>query len=111
MPVSYNYVGPYYLEKYRQCGFESLSHCAKEVCVHRVLALVGLAIIAIGSGGIVASDVALGGDQFHLPQQQAQMTTFFSNIYIFTNLGVLLACGSYPAYVEIHLKQLFVYIL
>lgn len=44
-----------------------------------------------GSGGMLASDIALGGDQFQLPEQQGQMTTFFSNFYIYTNLGALLA--------------------
>ena len=47
--------------------------------------------MSVGSGGITACDVSLGADQFRLPQQKALMDTFFSNFYIYINLGGLFA--------------------
>ena len=38
-------------------------------------ALIGLVLMSVGSGGIMACDVSLGADQFRLPQQQAEIIT------------------------------------
>lgn len=51
--------------------------------------MVGLTLIAIGSGGIKPCVSAFGGDQFKLPQQAAQLATFFSLFYFSINLGSL----------------------
>ena len=40
--------------------------------------LLGLALIAIGTGGIKPCVSAFGGDQFKLPEQSRQLQTFFS---------------------------------
>lgn len=52
---------------------------------------VGLILIAIGSGGIRPCVAAFGGDQFKLPEQTAQVTTFFSLYYFAMNSGGLFA--------------------
>lgn len=51
--------------------------------------MVGLALIAIGSGGIKPCVSAFGGDQFKLPEQAAQLAKFFSLFYFSINLGAL----------------------
>lgn len=52
---------------------------------------IGLALIAIGSGGIKPCVSALACDQFKLPEQSAQMDTFFSWFYFAINVSVLLS--------------------
>lgn len=53
----------------------------------RPISLVGLLLIAIGTGGIKPCVSAFGGDQFVLPQQEAQLATFFSLFYFSINSG------------------------
>lgn len=53
--------------------------------------MIGLFLIAFGNGGLNGCDVALGADQFELPQQQAHMDSYFSKFYIYINLGALVA--------------------
>ncbi|XP_043674367.1 peptide transporter family 1-like isoform X1 [Vespula pensylvanica] len=57
----------------------------------REFALVGLFLIAIGSGGIKPCVSAFGGDQFVLPQQEQQLSTFFSVFYFSINSGSLIS--------------------
>ncbi|KAL1130535.1 hypothetical protein AAG570_011781, partial [Ranatra chinensis] len=54
---------------------------------HRELSLLGLLLIAIGTGGIKPCVSAFGGDQFRLPEQEKQLATFFSIFYFSINLG------------------------
>jgi dipeptide/tripeptide permease len=49
----------------------------------RNLAIIGLLLLTIGSGGILACDVSLGADQFQLPEQKSLMDTFFSLCHLF----------------------------
>lgn len=58
---------------------------------NRVTTCLGLLLIAIGSGGIKPCVAAFGGDQFKLPQQLAQMATFFSVFYFAINAGSLIS--------------------
>jgi len=51
---------------------------------------IGLAAIALGTGGIKPCVSAFGGDQF-LPGQEAQLQKFFSLFYISINAGSLLS--------------------
>ena len=53
--------------------------------------LIGLALIAIGTGGIKPCVAAFGGDQFKLPEQESQLRTFFSVFYFSINLGAFLS--------------------
>lgn len=52
---------------------------------------IGLLLIAVGSGGIKPCVSAFGGDQFKMPQQAAQMATFFSLFYFSINSGSLIS--------------------
>lgn len=57
----------------------------------RELSIVGLLLIALGTGGIKPCVTAFGGDQFKLPQQEAYLSTFFSLFYFAINSGSLLS--------------------
>jgi len=52
--------------------------------------LIGLGLIAIGTGGIKPCVSAFGGDQFKLPEQERQLQTFFSVFYFSINAGSLI---------------------
>ena len=53
----------------------------------RTMTFFGLALIAIGTGGIKPCVSAFGGDQFRLPEQERQLQTFFSVFYFSINAG------------------------
>eukprot|EP00092_Neocalanus_flemingeri_P064378 GFUD01078124.1.p1 GENE.GFUD01078124.1~~GFUD01078124.1.p1 ORF type:complete len:713 (-),score=199.43 GFUD01078124.1:383-2521(-) len=59
--------------------------------------LIGLALIAIGTGGIKPCVSAFGGDQFKLPEQARQLQTFFSIFYFSINAGSLISTVLTPA--------------
>ncbi|KAK9877999.1 hypothetical protein WA026_020212 [Henosepilachna vigintioctopunctata] len=56
-----------------------------------VISLIGLFLIAVGSGGIKPCVSAFGGDQFVLPQQEKLLVTFFSLYYAAINAGSLIS--------------------
>lgn len=56
----------------------------------------GLALIALGSGGIKPCVAAFGGDQFKLPEQAVEMSKFFSKFYFAINAGSLLSTAITP---------------
>jgi len=51
------------------------------------LTFVGLALIAVGSGGIKPCVAAFGGEQFKMPEQAKQLAMFFSLFYFSINFG------------------------
>lgn len=55
------------------------------------ISLTGLFLIALGTGGIKPCVSAFGGDQFVLPQQERQLTQFFSIFYFSINAGSLIS--------------------
>ncbi len=55
------------------------------------LTIVGLLVIAIGSGGIKPCVAAFGGEQFKLPEQAKQLAVFFSIFYFSVNAGSLIS--------------------
>ncbi|CAL8322032.1 unnamed protein product [Merluccius merluccius] len=57
---------------------------------HVVLSMVGLFLIALGTGGIKPCVAAFGGDQFE-DHQERQRSTFFSVFYLCINAGSLLS--------------------
>ncbi|XP_062236747.1 solute carrier family 15 member 1b [Platichthys flesus] len=74
--------------------------------LHVALSMVGLILIALGTGGIKPCVAAFGGDQFE-DHQEKQRGTFFSIFYLSINAGSLLStvitpilraqeCGSIP---------------
>lgn len=52
--------------------------------------MIGLILIAIGTGGIKPCVAAFGGDQFILPDEEQGLQEFFSRFYFAINLGGLL---------------------
>ncbi|NXX96720.1 S15A1 protein, partial [Centropus bengalensis] len=58
--------------------------------VHIALSMIGLIIIALGTGGIKPCVAAFGGDQFE-EEQEKQRTRFFSIFYLSINAGSLLS--------------------
>lgn len=52
---------------------------------------IGLFLFGFGAGSINPCVVALGGDQFTLPQQAKQLARFFSIFYFSINLGSVVA--------------------
>uniref|UniRef100_A0A8C3G7N8 Solute carrier family 15 member 1 n=2 Tax=Cyclopterus lumpus TaxID=8103 RepID=A0A8C3G7N8_CYCLU len=58
--------------------------------IHVVLSMVGLLLIALGTGGIKPCVAAFGGDQFG-EHQEKQRRTFFSVFYLCINGGSLLS--------------------
>ncbi|XP_064556405.1 peptide transporter family 1 [Drosophila montana] len=58
--------------------------------------ILGLALIALGSGGIKPCVSAFGGDQFKVPEQLKQITSFFSLFYFSINAGSLISTSVTP---------------
>lgn len=53
----------------------------------RTFTFIGLALIALGSGGIKPCVSSFGGDQFRIPEQAKQLAWFFSLFYFSVNSG------------------------
>lgn len=51
------------------------------------LTIVGLLLVAIGSGGIKPCVAAFGAEQFKLPEQARNVAKYFSMFYFAINLG------------------------
>ncbi|KAM9301053.1 solute carrier family 15 member 1 [Morus bassanus] len=60
------------------------------ISVHIALSMIGLILIALGTGGIKPCVSAFGGDQFD-DDQEKQRTKFFSIFYLSINAGSLLS--------------------
>lgn len=56
-------------------------HYTVRTHVCSVVAVVGLVLIAVGTGGIKPCVSAFGGDQFQLPLQEKMLNQFFSIFY------------------------------
>lgn len=61
---------------------------------------VALLLISVGSGGIKPCVSAFGGDQFTLPEQAAQLASFFSLFYFSINAGALISSAATPIFRE-----------
>lgn len=58
--------------------------------LHMVLSMIGLFVIAVGTGGIKPCVSSFGGDQFH-PDQEDYRRSFFSLFYFAINAGSLIS--------------------
>ncbi|NWT68630.1 S15A1 protein, partial [Prunella himalayana] len=78
------------------------------IAVNIALSMVGLVLIALGTGGIKPCVSAFGGDQFE-EDQEKQRSTFFSLFYLSINAGSLLSTLVTPSIraseCGIHTKQ------
>lgn len=70
--------------------------------IYRYLAILGLVLIAIGTGGIKPCVSSFGGDQFNLPTQEKYLQKFFSIFYFFINAGSLFSTSVTPELREGH---------
>ncbi|CAB3225167.1 unnamed protein product [Arctia plantaginis] len=59
--------------------------------------MLGLFLIATGTGGIKPCVAAFGGDQFHLPEENHLLQRFFSTFYCTVNLGGFMGMVVTPA--------------
>ncbi|KAG7313614.1 hypothetical protein JYU34_000770 [Plutella xylostella] len=59
--------------------------------------MIGLILIATGTGGIKPCVAAFGGDQFHLPAENQRLQRFFSTFYCMVNLGGFIGMVVTPA--------------
>ncbi|KAI5703930.1 hypothetical protein M8J76_015062 [Diaphorina citri] len=64
----------------------------------RTFTLVGLLLIAVGTGGIKPCVSSFGGDQFIVPEQSAQLEKFFSLFYFSINAGSLISTFITPIF-------------
>lgn len=71
------------------CAIISLSSIPNLNLSPNTSLIIGMLLIAIGSGGIKPCVAAFGGDQFKLPEQATQMAAFFSLFYFTINVGAL----------------------
>lgn len=55
------------------------------------LSLIGLYVMIFGAGAATPCVLSLGGDQFVLPQQKEQLTSFFSFVHFFAHIGYIFA--------------------
>ncbi|BFG02290.1 peptide transporter family 1 [Drosophila madeirensis] len=62
----------------------------------KAVTIVGLILIAMGTGGIKPCVSAFGGDQFVLPQQAVQLAKFFSLFYFAINAGSMISTTVTP---------------
>ncbi|XP_058829773.1 peptide transporter family 1 [Topomyia yanbarensis] len=53
----------------------------------QAMTIIGLLLIAVGSGGIKPCVAAFGGEQFQMPEQARYLAIFFSMFYFAINLG------------------------
>lgn len=53
--------------------------------------IIGLALYALGSGGVKTCIAAFGGEQFQGPNQSASLNKFFSTMFFIGSLGSILA--------------------
>lgn len=70
--------------------------------IFRELSILGLFLIAVGTGGIKPCVSSFGGDQFVLPQQERQLQRFFSVFYFSINAGSVLSSFLTPMLREYH---------
>lgn len=69
------------------------------IVINRTLSIIGLVLIAFGTGGIKPCVSAFGGDQFE-PHQVKQLQRFFSLFYLAINAGSLLSTFLTPVFRE-----------
>lgn len=102
-----------WLGKYNTILYVSLIYAAGNIVLsfgsveglsipHRELSILGLFLIAVGTGGIKPCVSSFGGDQFVLPQQERQLQRFFSVFYFSINAGSVLSSFLTPMLREYH---------
>ena len=70
---------------------DSISFSSSTFVAHRAVSFLGLILIGFGTGGIKPCVVSFGADQFVLPQQRPEMSTFFGIFYASINFGSMIS--------------------
>ncbi|XP_049520580.1 peptide transporter family 1-like isoform X2 [Dermacentor silvarum] len=99
-PVLGAMIADSYLGKFRTIFYISIVYAIGNITLavsavpalvgHTWIPMIGLAVIAFGTGGIKPCVSAFGGDQF-MPGQERQLEQFFSLFYLSINAGSLLS--------------------
>uniref|UniRef100_A0A131YCL5 Oligopeptide transporter 1 n=1 Tax=Rhipicephalus appendiculatus TaxID=34631 RepID=A0A131YCL5_RHIAP len=99
-PVLGAMIADSYLGKFRTIFYISIVYAVGNITLavsavpalvtHTWIPMIGLAVIAFGTGGIKPCVSAFGGDQF-MPGQERQLEQFFSLFYLSINAGSLLS--------------------
>lgn len=99
-PVLGAMIADSYLGKFRTIFYISIVYAIGNITLavsatpalvsHTWIPMIGLAVIAFGTGGIKPCVSAFGGDQF-MPGQEKQLEQFFSLFYLSINAGSLLS--------------------
>lgn len=63
---------------------------------YRSIAITGLILISLGTGGIKPCVYTFGGDQFKLPEQQDQLASFFNRFITAIYIGSLISTFCTP---------------
>ncbi|ODM93509.1 Solute carrier family 15 member 1 [Orchesella cincta] len=90
-----------FLGKFRTIFYLSVVYCTGSIVLSVAatpplhiptvaFSLIGLALIALGTGGIKPCVAAFGGDQFQIPGQESQLESYFAVFYFSINSGSLL---------------------
>ncbi|XP_014274042.1 peptide transporter family 1 isoform X1 [Halyomorpha halys] len=112
-PVFGGIMADAWLGKYNTILYVSLIYAAGNIVLsfgsvealsipHKELSILGLILIAVGTGGIKPCVSSFGGDQFVLPQQERQLQRFFSVFYFSINAGSVLSSFLTPMLREYH---------
>ncbi|CAD7089903.1 unnamed protein product [Hermetia illucens] len=96
-----------WLGRFRTIFYLSVVYCIGTVIISigaipplnlpvNLVTILGLVLIAVGTGGIKPCVSAFGGDQFKIPEQVKQLATFFSLFYFAINAGSLISTSITP---------------
>ena len=62
------------------------------------MSILALVLLAIGTGFVKPCVVAMGGDQFQLPEQEDHLKSYFSLFYFAISAGGLIATFATPIF-------------
>lgn len=112
-PVFGGIMADAWIGKYKTILYVSLLYAAGNIVLslgsvegfalpHKELSLLGLFMIAVGTGGIKPCVSSFGGDQFVIPQQERELQRFFSVFYFSINAGSVISSFLTPMLRQYH---------
>ncbi|XP_014274041.1 solute carrier family 15 member 1 [Halyomorpha halys] len=112
-PVFGGIMADAWIGKYKTILYVSLLYAAGNIVLsvgsveglalpHKELSLLGLFMIAVGTGGIKPCVSSFGGDQFVIPQQERELQRFFSVFYFSINAGSVISSFLTPILRQYH---------
>lgn len=89
----YNFIYPslktYSTPKRLRSHLRAFDHTYWLIFIFRIIALLGLFLISVGTGGIKPCVFTFGGDQFRLPEQEKQLLHYTTKFMFAINVGAL----------------------